>query len=879
MAKKKSVKKKAAPRKTKKKAAAPGWQEPRFDGVIFCFSGTLQHCKKKQAEALIAAEGGKIAKSVNADLNYLILGKSRGGKSAAEKKADSLNQQGASIAVLDELDFHQLFVPDHAAMVGMLSGGAEGVQRWNETVGLEWLQVEIVIRDMKVDEDIVGAKLKNVSFENCTFKQRFSQVDLKDATSCKFDGGELRSVKFQNAVDCSFRKAELWEITFHEARNCDFRQAVGSQVQWNFHLCDFRKAKIDFLHVNVLDGCNLAGGVFENIFSGGGRYWGCKSTNTIFDRCVFTSFLSLSFSGKDFTNASFVGVEFPEVDFSHANLSNCDFTRAKLKKANFSDADLTETNFTRADLTEARFTGAKFVDTRVDGANFTDSTTSGATFKNVNADKAKGLDLSTPAAKGAIGPNVRALEQAAKASREIVSSMRVTINGKPNTVHIRAGSRHAYSSMADDDKNRWHSGQMALGDAMLAVAARASDGVAELPTVTVKRSKCPLKPKAAQEVAMKAWCEVFGVPIPTDDELKEKQSDLEQRDGALVETLLAELRGGKKGIALWNARTIAEREREAKFRGADLSGVDLRGAQFREADFREANLSNAKLGAKGGLNLWQCDFAKADLSSAKFFYSVKHAKFPKANLSGAKMSGIEITAGFKGADLTNTDFSKSQFKYGDVKGVDLSQANLKGATFHMIDYDEHTVFPKGFKIKEGLKWAGQGKDPRLLKKVEKLAQAGPVSFDEFMTRLESNFDASRLKKATKMLKADSFQLFSEVTDESFTGVVKSQTDASLVYSCRLNKDGEFTCCTQNLNACGGLRGALCKHLLVLIIGLTKAEELDPTTINVWVAASKLQKPKLDKDAMSEVFLKYKGAEAGDIDWRPTETVPEDYYAF
>ena len=30
--------------------------------------------------------------------------------------------------------------------------------------------------------------------------------------------------------------------------------------------------------------------------------------------------------------------------------------------------------------------------------------------------------------------------------------------------------------------------------------------------------------------------------------------------------------------------------------------------------------------------------------------------------------------------------------------------------------------------------------------------------------------------------------------------------------------------------------------------------------------------------MGAVLFKYKGAEAGEIDWRPTETVPEDYYA-
>jgi hypothetical protein len=30
--------------------------------------------------------------------------------------------------------------------------------------------------------------------------------------------------------------------------------------------------------------------------------------------------------------------------------------------------------------------------------------------------------------------------------------------------------------------------------------------------------------------------------------------------------------------------------------------------------------------------------------------------------------------------------------------------------------------------------------------------------------------------------------------------------------------------------------------------------------------------------MGEIFIRRKGAEAGEVDWRPTETVPEDYYA-
>ena len=46
----------------------------------------------------------------------------------------------------------------------------------------------------------------------------------------------------------------------------------------------------------------------------------------------------------------------------------------------------------------------------------------------------------------------------------------------------------------------------------------------------------------------------------------------------------------------------------------------------------------------------------------------------------------------------------------------------------------------------------------------------------------------------------------------------------------------------------------------------------------WVRSSHRQKSELDRDAMAEVFLRYKGAEAGEVDWLPTETIPEDFYA-
>jgi uncharacterized protein YjbI with pentapeptide repeats len=166
---------------------------------------------------------------------------------------------------------------------------------------------------------------------------------------------------------------------------------------------------------------------------------------------------------------------------------------------------------------------------------------------------------------------------------------------------------------------------------------------------------------------------------------------------------------------------------------------------------------------------------------------------------------------------------------------------------------------------------------KLAKKIEKTV--GKVTdIATFLTALELRVEKPKIDKATKMLKADRFKLFNDISETHLSGVVKSQTDADLVYACRIESGGGYACCTQNLNVCGGLRGSICKHLLVLIIGLVKAGELDPTTIDGWVAKTHGAKSELNKETMSEIFLRYKGAEAGEVDWRPTETVPEDYYA-
>jgi hypothetical protein len=168
--------------------------------------------------------------------------------------------------------------------------------------------------------------------------------------------------------------------------------------------------------------------------------------------------------------------------------------------------------------------------------------------------------------------------------------------------------------------------------------------------------------------------------------------------------------------------------------------------------------------------------------------------------------------------------------------------------------------------------------PRVALVPRETTRSRPTDFAGFLARLKEVADASRLDKAMEMLRADRFRLFARVEGDHVIGVVKSQSNGSLVYSCRLAADGTYACCTQNLNICGGLRGSPCKHLLVLIVGLTQAGELDPSTAHEWTQTSRGRKPVLDKDLMTETFLRYKGAEAGEVDWRPTETLPEDFYA-
>ncbi len=408
-----------------------------------------------------------------------------------------------------------------------------------------------------------------------------------------------------------------------------------------------------------------------------------------------------------------------------------------------------------------------------------------------------------------------------------------------------------------------------LAAIFLKLAGQASHGIPQIDSIRLRASKGALPRRELQRLVLAAWCEAFRVEVPTDAAIKELKGAKKTTRDSERDALLGELAKGVEGVKRWNVQmaTKKARDRDRDFRNTklpmatlknvDFSRLDLRGSNFDRAELAWADLSNC--------NLCGATFVDADLSHAKFI----GARCNDADFSGADLSHALLESSkWLRAKLSGANLAGANLRLSDLRGVDLTGASVPDTTFCANEYDELTRWPEGFQLPKTLIWKGEGDDPAVARVIMQSQAAGPLDLPKFLERLQQRVVAAKYDKALAMLKADRFKLFAQVEPESMIGVVKSQTDPDLVYSCRLGADGKFACCTQNLNICGGLRGSLCKHLLVLIIGLANGGELDPTKVDVWIETSRLRKPELEKDKMSEAFLRYKGAEAGELDCAP-----------
>ena len=662
-------------------------------------------------------------------------------------------------------------------------------------------------------------------------------------TGLDLQGADLSGL---NCFGLTFEGCDLRKATFTGA---SYLQLVG---------CRLEGAMILGCHLYKLEKCDLSGldltaGLYLQPI--GSNLSRCRFAKAHLFRWNFTSMIldEVDFSGAFMREAILTGCALSGVNFAGANLS----------AANLVGADLRGVNLTNANLEEADLTDAK-----IDGADFTGANLRIAKLGGLDLSKAKGAVLPPPA-KATAGAAVNALAQAAQSAEFVGSNAEVVVNGSIERLSIYF---HGSSFSAGDAYVMpVQASHTDAGKAWQKVVDKYARGKLDPSSVTVNTRKSTIAKKDLKALALAAWCELFETPVPSDEDIKAAVKAKSEAGQEVYEQWAAKLRSD--GGAEWNALS---RWPFTKWPALDLSNANLPALRFQSMECREGNFASAQLEKSVFMHatLVDADFSKAKLGSAMF---------DQANLAGAKFVGADLSGvTFASASLKNAVFSKAKMinvdlTNADLRGADFTDAKWKDGVLTGAKFDQNTKLPAGVAPTLEMKWVGEGPSP-LLATLKKMRAKEPLNIEDFMKRLESHSDKSKLDKSLKMLKADRFKLYAQVTDEHLVGVVKSQGDPNLVYSCKLAADGVYGCCTQNLNICGGLRGSLCKHLLVLIVGLTKNGEIDPNLVDTWVLASKSQKPLLDKDAMSATFLRYKGAEAGEVDWRPTETIPEDYYA-
>jgi len=340
----------------------------------------------------------------------------------------------------------------------------------------------------------------------------------------------------------------------------------------------------------------------------------------------------------------------------------------------------------------------------------------------------------------------------------------------------------------------------------------------------------------------------------------------------------------KDAHLLWVYYVEQIRNHGIGFPNADLSGCDLKKIDLAQFDLQAANFE-------------KCTLSNANLTKAK----CSKANFKNANLEKAQCKEIDAAgADFTGANMRNcsaenANFKDANFDSADLNGAILKEACLEGADFSgtqigssMLNgatFNEKTKFAPGFQPAHYMVWTGAGADPRGAGADPRGSAAtssdspAPTDFDNFVKELWGKFESERIQRALSMLQSEQFNLFADTHEGKIIGVARSQSTADRVYATQLSADGSYGCCTQNLRHCGALRGAACKHVFLMLLVLCKTDAIDPAKALQWLTASLEHKPSLDKDAMTKTFLRYKGVEDGTVDWRPIETIPEDYYAY
>jgi len=155
-----------------------------------------------------------------------------------------------------------------------------------------------------------------------------------------------------------------------------------------------------------------------------------------------------------------------------------------------------------------------------------------------------------------------------------------------------------------------------------------------------------------------------------------------------------------------------------------------------------------------------------------------------------------------------------------------------------------------------------------------------IFVDDIVDNLSNYYVGPKVQKAITMFRKERNLLYIDKTEDGFKAIIKSQSQPDKYeYACVLKRDGSYFCSSQNLYRCGGLRGGICKHIILALIATIKQGNATNNELIEWVRKSLNHIAVLNKSEATAIFLKYKNALEGKIEWRPVEIYPEDFIAF
>ena len=470
--------------KKKKPIPCADWTT-RFRGMNFAFVGLMNGLSKQDFITRIEIYGGVVVDGVSEVTNYLVVGQTRGpGPSGAEKKARKLNTKpGVAIQIISDLECVELMRPtrDEAVQLLMSPEGLElweKIRWWSDTfaVDLSYIKLQFYV--------ISGVNLRNVELAGADLREAdLSHSCLPNLQNAQLDGANLREACPVGAVNSSLRKVDMTGGTFY--------------YQGQFEQSDFTNAILKDTKTN---GTKFKESSFKNADLTG------------------TQFRSVDVSGCDFTGATLVHAMFPRSNFSHAKLVGAKLNHGDFSEANFQGADLRKADLREANLAQVDFTGAI-----IEGANFSGALLNGAKLDSLNPEKAKGLDPDQWQHTQTIGPHVAKMLKLATKAGHIYTTAEVLVNHERVEMafdcygshyatfvtlhHTQAASPRRYYQYLAPGKT--------LQSLWLNEINRFQSGTLVRESIQYKSSKSPVKGKELRALLTAAWCEAFGVEIPS----------------------------------------------------------------------------------------------------------------------------------------------------------------------------------------------------------------------------------------------------------------------------------------------------------------------------------------------------------------------------